>query len=329
MIFARELCVADILKNCATEPSVEQATAFAPSNIALVKYWGKRDSNLNLPMTDSLSISLNDRGATTTISVVKSSEDQVLLNGEMVDKKEQFYQRLVDFLALFRHQTGHYYRVETNMNLPVAAGLASSACGFAAVVKALDQLYQWQLSTRALSILARMGSGSAARSIETGFVYWHAGRREDGQDSYAEKLQFVWPDLSVGLLIVTKQPKPIDSRTAMQRTVDTAALYQAWPQQVAQDMVSMQAAIRNRDFDLLGKTAENNALAMHATMQASWPPIVYSHARTHQAMQQVWQLRDQGIAVYFTQDAGPNLKLLFLNEHLDAVKDTFADLECC
>lgn len=303
----------------------EKAEAFAPTNIALCKYWGKRCRDLNLPLTSSLSIALPNKGARTRLSL--HAQDKVVLNGKTLTADSQFVQRLTQFLDMFRAKDAWGLLVDIDMNIPVAAGLASSACGFAALALALDDFFGWHLPKQHLSVLARLGSGSASRSLWNGFVEWHAGQQVDGMDSYAEPLAIVWPDLRVGILPLSQKEKPISSREAMQRTVETSLLYQEWPRKVAQDMGYLKQALVEKDFALLGATAESNALNMHATMLSSWPPVCYSLPETVAAMQRIWQLRREGCEVYFTQDAGPNLKLLFLEKDEALLAANFAEME--
>ena len=305
----------------------EQGVGYAPTNIALCKYWGKRDTELNLPVTSSLSIALPDKGAMTTLTFNQHAQDSVVLNGKEVDAESQFARRIVQYLDLFRTKDQWCLHVDIKMNLPVAAGLASSACGFAAIACALNDLFQWQLAQRDLSILARLGSGSAARSLWNGFVIWHEGMREDGMDSVGEPLDCEWPSLRIGILAINDQEKPISSREAMLRTVNSSSLYNCWPRKVSQDLAIFKQALKSRNFSLLAGTAESNALSMHATMLSSWPPICYFLPETVLAMQQVWALRRQGCEVYFTEDAGPNLKLLFQDADTAAIKQTFPDVE--
>lgn len=312
-----KLILADRLSHSAQEGSF---TAFAPTNIALCKYWGKRNQELNLPQTSSFSISLAEKGAETTIAISDTSCDVIVLNGKVVDSSSSFSQRLSKFLDLFRESKFTYFAITIRSSVPIAAGLASSACGFAAIVQALNKLYGWELDEKELSILARLGSGSASRSIWHGFVEWHAGIRVDGMDSYGELLSETWPELCVGLLIVSDQEKKISSREAMQRTVETSALYSAWPKKVVNDMTLIKDAIHHKNFDLLGSTAESNALTMHATMLSAWPPIHYGLSETLMTMQTIWQARYDGLSLYFTQDAGPNLKCLFLDKDKNDVK---------
>lgn len=306
-------------------PKNSSASAFAPTNIALCKYWGKRNSELNLPVTSSLSISLGDRGATVNFELAE--QDSITLNNQPVELSSKFGKRLIDFLNLFRSASGPYFKITIQSNIPIAAGMASSACGFASTVLALDKLFDWKLSPSELSILARLGSGSASRSIWQGFVEWHAGNRDDGMDSHGESLSSAWSNLCVGLLIISSKDKGLSSREAMQRTVLTSPLYAAWPDKVKQDLTLLKKAISTQDFELLGQTSESNAMNMHATMLSAWPPVTYFLPETVIAMQKIWQLRQEGLPIYFTQDAGPNLKLLVLKKDVETLKEHFPQIE--
>ncbi len=298
---------------------------FAPSNIALCKYWGKRDAELNLPINSSLSISLAHLGSRTKISI--SDSDQVWLNGSRVSADDKFAAKVIAFVDLFRRGADHCIKVETENNIPTAAGLASSASGFAALMLAVDRFYGLNLEPQVLSAFARMGSGSASRSLYNGFVEWQMGIREDGMDSFALPLDCRWDDLRIGLVKVSTAEKAVDSRSGMNRTVDTAHLYQSWPLQAATDLERLHRAISEKNFTQLGETAEQNALSMHATMIASWPPLLYWQPDSVAAMQTIWQARADGVEVYFTMDAGPNIKLLFTAAAETAVKQRFPGLE--
>jgi diphosphomevalonate decarboxylase len=304
----------------------EEGSAFAPSNIALCKYWGKRDVSLNLPVNSSLSVSLGHLGSHTRIR--PHAQDTVYLNGQAVPLEDPFALRIIDFLEPFRTLLGDVpLEIRTENSIPTAAGLASSASGFAALVMALNDMAGWGLEGKALSMLARLGSGSAARSVYDGFVQWHAGMEPDGRDSYAERLPHEWPGLRIGILEISCARKPVGSREGMNRTVDTSVLYERWPQQAKADLGKIRAAIEARDFSLLGKTAEQNALAMHATMLAAWPPLIYMMPETLKLVHNVQRVRAEGLEVYLTMDAGPNIKLLFLKEHEGDVAEAFPGIK--
>lgn len=298
----------------------------APVNIALSKYWGKRDTDLNLPINGSVSISLPGLGTETKIAMIKSDKDDISLNGKTLPAGDKFAKRLSAFLDWFRAETSTSFKVDTLNSVPTAAGLASSASGYAALVLALNDLFDWQLSKPQLSLLARFGSGSASRSVYDGFAIWYKGENDNGLDSLAEEIDTQWPEFTIGLVKVDTKEKAVGSTVGMQQTVDTCDLYQSWPQQAERDIQTIHQAILNKDFSTLGKTAEHNALSMHATMIATWPPIVYWQPESVAAMQVVWQLRQQGIEVYFTMDAGPNLKLILQDKDRQVVIKAFAKI---
>lgn len=318
----KQTFVDNLLKRTKGKPGT-RGEAFAPANIALCKYWGKRNADLNLPINSSLSISLGKLGTRTIIKFSKSA-DRIYLNGKPAPKN--FAARVSDWLDLFRADE-QFFEVRTKNNIPTAAGLASSASGFAALAKAMDQLMNWGFNPRELSMLARLGSGSATRSMYDGFAVWHAGQRADGMDSYAEGVSKDWNDLRIGILEVSKVRKKVGSTEGMARTVETSELYESWPAQAQCDFDELRTAVATQDFPMLGKTAENNALAMHATMMSAWPPLCYWKPQSVSLMHKVWAAREKGLEVYFTMDAGPNLKLLFLKENQTAVKKLFPQVQ--
>lgn len=302
----------------------------APVNIALSKYWGKRNTELNLPTNGSLSISLPELGTDTRLHWIDATEttsDRIQLNGQALSKEQPFAQRLSRFLDYFRPTTAGFFQVDTTNTVPTAAGLASSASGYAALVLALNDAFDWQLDAKALSLLARLGSGSASRSLYSGFAIWHKGEEENGLDSFAEPIEQTWPSLCVGLLEIDTSTKPMGSTQGMQNTVNHCELYRAWPDKAEKDLAVIHQAILAHDFERMGQTAENNALAMHATMIATWPPILYWQAESVAAMHRVWHLRETGVHVYFTMDAGPNLKLLFPETEKPAIKQAFPNVK--
>ncbi len=318
------------LSDLITTNSDRSATAYAPSNIALIKYWGKRDDLLNLPLTDSLSLSLGSLGTTTSVKF--SSQDSVILNHQKLSPDSLFSQRLFKFLEPFRFQNNKNkikikFEIITENSIPTAAGLASSASGYAALVKALNQLFKFNWDNQTLSIAARLGSGSACRSIfNTGFVHWHAGVRSDGMDSFAEKIAEPWSDLSLGIILIDSSEKKISSREAMKITRETSKKFQTWPAQVKQDLENLLNTVRNHDFLNLGKIAENNALEMHATLEDSQPSFSFCTPETLKTRQKIWELRADGLPIFFTQDAGPNLKLIYLKQDQEILKNLFPKL---
>ena len=309
------------------KPSTQSSTAFAPSNIALCKYWGKRDPLLNLPLTSSLSMSLGKKGTTTTVALSKTGKHQLTVNQQIIINDSPMAQRLWCFVGYCMIEKKYPLHISSGSNIPLAAGLASSASCFASLVLALNTFFHWHLSKKQLSLLARLGSGSACRSFWPGFVQWQRGEDPAGFDSYAYPLDSQWSELRIGLLLFSKAPKGFSSSEAMNISVNTSPLYYSWPETVEKHMAFIKEALRNKDFHLLGSIAEANALAMHAIMVAATPSIVYALPETRIYYKKIQQLRKEGVPVYFTQDAGPNLKVLFENQWREQVLAALGSME--
>lgn len=300
------------------------ATAKAHTNIALVKYWGKRDQDLILPQTDSLSLTLDEFYTTTTVDFDDHlAHDQVTIDGQLLS--DQAAQKVHHVLDLVRQQAQITApaRVDSHNHVPMAAGLASSASAFAALAGAASQAAGLQLSRRDLSRLARRGSGSATRSIYGGLVEWQRGH--DDATSYAvpvmEKVDFGIEMLAI--MIDTKQKK-ISSRYGMQQSVATSPYYQLWPTVVAHDMTAIKAAIADHDIDKIGQIAESNALRMHALTLSADPGFTYFTGETLTAIRAVRALREQGLPCYFTMDAGPNVKVIYDRQYRQALYTALA-----
>jgi diphosphomevalonate decarboxylase len=290
-------------------------SARAGTNIALVKYWGKRDHALNLPATGSLSLTLAELGTVTRVRFVEGeARDQVWL--DEIGADQAFAGRVSGFLDLVRQRAGLRTgaQVYTRNSVPTAAGLASSASGFAALSLAATRAAGLALGADELSALARRGSGSAARSIHGGFVEMSAGQRADGSDAIARPL--LGPDgwdVRLVVAVTTTEAKALGSTQAMQRTAATSPFYRAWIEAVDRDLADARGAIDSRDLDRLGAVVERSALRMHATAMAAEPPILYWKPATLAAMRAVQEAREAGGPIgYFTMDAGPHVKVLCL-----------------
>lgn len=287
-------------------------TAKAHTNIALIKYWGKRDESLFLPTNSSLSITLDKFYTTTSVQFCANLlEDVFVLNNVMASEEETL--KITRFLDLIRRISGEnsYAVVKSTNKVPTAAGFASSASGFAALAAAATKAIGLDLGLKELSQIARQGSGSASRSIHGGFVEWLKGKKDDGSDSFAQPIPDGdgW-DISVLSACLASGPKKVLSREGMKRTVETSPFYSAWLSEVEKDFLIAKEAIRKHDFEMLGEVAEANALKMHATTLGAYPPFMYWHGATIDVMEQVQSLRSTGIQAYFTIDAGPNVKIL-------------------
>ncbi|HHJ3974337.1 TPA: diphosphomevalonate decarboxylase [Enterococcus faecium] len=301
--------------------------ARAYTNIALIKYWGKKNEELILPMNNSLSLTL-DAFYTETEVIFSDSYmvDEFYLDGTLQDEKAT--KKVSQFLDLFRKEAGLSLKasVISQNFVPTAAGLASSASGLAALAGACNTALKLGLDDLSLSRFARRGSGSACRSIFSGFVEWEKGH--DDLSSYAKPVpsDSFEDDLAMVFVLINDQKKEVSSRNGMRRTVETSSFYQGWLDSVEGDLYQLKQAIKTKDFQLLGETMERNGLKMHGTTLAAQPPFTYWSPDSLKAMDAVRQLRKQGIPCYFTMDAGPNVKVLVENSHLSEVQETFTKL---
>ena len=299
------------------------ASARAHSNIALVKYWGKRDAALNIPAVGSISVTLNALYTDTRVTFRSDlTEDEFWLHGRLGDATR--VSRVLDLVRLWAGNKMGAVVSSTN-NFPTGAGLASSASGFAALAVAATGAAGLRYGKRELSILARHGSGSAARSIFGGYAEMHPGIEADGSDSYAEELlaKDDWP-LSVVVAITEHGEKHRNSTIGMGESAISSPFYAAWVDTAGRDLADMRAAIAARDFTRLGELAEYNCLKLHALMLSTRPALIYWNAATVAAMHAVRGLRADGLPVYFTIDAGPQLKALCLPSDAVAVATALA-----
>ena len=300
------------------------ATASANTNIALIKYWGKADESLTIPATSSLSLTLGGTRTTTTVSFDGGTgdEDAVTINGAPPGGTTR--ERVIRFLDLVRSRVGMTIRasVTSSSTVPLAAGLASSAAGFAALAAAATRAVGMCLDERALSRLARRGSGSATRSVFGGLVLWNAGI--DDETSYAEPVNCDL-DLAMVVVVVSAGRKTISSTQAMRHTMHTSPLYPAWVEASREDLRGALEAVRTRDLPRLGEVVEANALGMHATMIASRPSVVYWLPETLDVVHTLRIMRDEGFPVWATIDAGPNVKVLTAGKDADRVAAVLRD----
>ncbi len=303
----------------------ERATAIAHPNIALVKYWGKRDIPLNLPAAGSLSLTL--AGIRTRTTVLRADAYSMSLGGEEIvgKKAERVFAFLRRMQALSEYKGG--LRIESDNDFPTAAGLASSSSGFAALTLAADAVLQTEMSPQDLSVWSRIGSGSAARSIFGGIVEMAAGERVDGTDAYASQVvdENHWP-MSCVIALTTTGEKPYGSTEAMNHTSDTSPYFGPWIESVAPDVHEAKTAIMGRDFAHLAQIVERSCLRMHASAMAADPGILYWNGLTVEVIHHVRALRKGGLGVCFTIDAGPHVKVFCAQSDEDKVKAALADL---
>ena len=303
-----------------------RVVARANTNIALVKYWGKRDAALNLPAVGSLSLTLDGLSTRTTVAFDgKLDHDTLLLNGADSDVKATA--RVSKFLDLVRALADIRLRarVESVNDFPTAAGLASSASAFAALALAATRAAGLTLDDRALSILARRGSGSAARSIFGGFVEMQRGSRPDGEDAFAAPIATDW-DLRMVIAATATGPKATLSTDGMRHTAETSPYYDAWVRMSEADLASARDAIGRRDLAALGEVTEASCLSMHASALAARPAVLYFVGATIEGYRIIQDLRRGGVPAWFTCDAGPHVKALTDAAHAQQVEAALARL---
>ena len=307
------LSLVDINKN-GIFPSfhMQKSTWLATPNIAVVKYWGKRDSELNLPYNGSVSVTMDESVSTrTTVEFSpKLSRDAFSLNGKIAKPEETL--RVSRVLDAVRRSAGikTRARVHSENNFPTAAGIASSASGFAALACAAAGAAGMRASGASLSRFARMGSGSACRSVIGGFAEWRMGRRKDGSDSYAVQIAPAshWPHLRNVIAITDAGRKLIGSDLGMQLTVSGSALYRERLRKMPSLIRDMKSAILSRDLEEFLSLSMKESSNMHAVMLDSTPPIVYLNDISHAIMRAVHAFNGQegGTVAGYTFDAGPN-----------------------
>ena len=305
---------------------VRTATFEAAPNIALVKYWGMRDVARGLPYNSSLSLALDRMRTRTTVRFDPSlARDELRLNGAIATGGPlEDVRRFLDVVRERAEVATHASVVSAN-NFPTASGLASSASGFAALAGAASRALGLRLGARALSQLARLGSGSASRSIFGGFVEWRAGSRPDGADCYARPLYSArhWPAFrDVVVLIAGAPTKSIRSAEAMQSTVRTSPEYARRLREVPRRIAGMRRAIGRRDALALFPLIMEECDSFRQVCETTTPSLDYLSPTSRAVLGEVRRLNDDAgrpIAAY-THDAGAHLHVFSLAKDADRVR---------
>lgn len=279
---------------------MRRIVARAPVNIALIKYWGKQDEARIIPYNASLSMTLNNLYTETTIQA--SEEFSFILNG--VKQSQAEAQKVKTFLKNFACDDEiNKVSIFSHNHVPTAAGLASSASGFAALTIASNRFFEKDLSIDKLAAISRSGSGSACRSFYGGFVAWES-------DGSVYQVESSYNDFIMIAVIIETKKKHLSSRVAMKRTVETSPLYPLWVETANHDFIEMKKALLAGKIDKVGELVERSSKLMHATMIAASPPIQYLNKKAIKVWEIVHQLRNEGLYAYATNDAGANVKIL-------------------
>jgi diphosphomevalonate decarboxylase len=297
-----------------------KATAYACANIAFIKYWGNRDEILHLPSNGSISMNLEDLKTLTTVRFDRSIQaDKLTINGKTAGKEalERVSQTLEEVRR--RAKIHDYAEVESENNFPSGTGMASSASGFAALALAATTAAGLSMSEVELSRLARRGSGSACRSIPSGFVEWQVGTGDE--DSYAVSVAppEYW-DLADCIAIVSSEHKQVGS-TEGHALAGTSPLQVARVADSPRRLDICRKAILQRDFSTFAEIMELDSNMMHAVMMTSHPALFYWNPATILVLETVRDARAKGSPVCYTIDAGPNVHVITLRSEVQRVAD--------
>lgn len=298
---------------------MDKVTVKAPANIAFIKYWGKKNEKLRLPANSSISMNLSETYTLTSVEKDKTLQtDRVSIDGTRLNGEALI--RITKHLDLIRGMAKEkmFLRIESKNNFPRGAGIASSASGFAALTLAASKAFELNLSEKELSILARLGSGSACRSIPDGFVEWKVG--ETSESSYAHSLYppDYWEICDL-IAIVGEDSKKVSS-TEGHSIAESSPFYKARIAGMPKKISEIKKAMKNKDFAKFGEIIETEAVNMHTVMMTSKPPLFYWLPETVTIMESVIQWRGQGIQSYFTIDAGPNVHVICESKNTDKLK---------
>ncbi len=302
-----------------------KSTAIAPSNIAFTKYWGRRDEVLRLPENGSISMCLSNLLTTTTVEFQDDlKEDQVLLNGEVEAGEDS---RVIKHLDRIRKLAGisTKAKVVSNNNFPTGTGLSSSASGFAALSLAASKAAGLNLSEEELSILARQGSGSACRSIPSGFVEWLDG--DTSETSYATQIfpPDFW-DIADVVAIVSSGKKDVPTNIG-QQTATSSPFMPTRRTHMAEKNLTVKKLIEAKDFTKFGQLVESEALELHAIMITQTPPLIYWQPNTILIMKLVQKWRSEGLEVYFTINTGQDVHTIVEQKNVENLKKKLEALE--
>ena len=285
------------------------------ANIALVKYWGKKSKDPVLPYNPNISLRLDNLLSKTKIEKNNNNVDEFYINDEKQSQEE--VDKMIKFISKFTPTEREAITIRSYNTVPTAAGLSSSSSGTMALVLACNEYFKLNKTTKELVEIAKEGSGSSCRSF-----YKLAAWLEDGS---VEELECSL-DFGMMVLVVNEDRKKISSRIAMERCVQTSTTFEAWVEKAKSDFVLMKEALKEADFEKIGGITESNALAMHGTTSTSTPSFSFLTEESYMAMDIVKELRSKGYRCYFTMDAGPNVKVLYLREDQDKLYEEISKL---
>ena len=302
---------------------MDRSTVKSYANIAIIKYWGKKDPIKMIPATSSISLTLENLFTETEISFITREEaiektgqasDLLYINGEL--QNEEQIKKIAKVVNLFRDDRSQLVKIDTTNNMPTEAGLSSSSSGLSAAIKACNRLFDKNLSRRELAQISKFASGSSSRSFFGPIGMWDKDTGEVSEVKTDLKLAMI-------VLVLNEEKKIISSRKGMALCMETSTSFDEWIRQSEIDFENMKKYLSEGDFSKVGELTEENALRMHETTKNANPPFTYLTEKSFEAMEYVRELRKQGERCYFTMDAGPNVKVLCLEEDFERLKDIF------
>lgn len=291
------------------------------ANIAIIKYWGKKDPIKMIPATSSISLTLENLFTETEISFITKEEaiektgqasDLLYINGEL--QNEEQIKKIAKVVNLFRDDRNQLVKIDTTNIMPTEAGLSSSSSGLSAAIKACNKLFDKNLSREELAQISKFASGSSSRSFFGPIGMWDKDTGEVSEVKTDLKLAMI-------VLVLNEEKKIISSRKGMALCMETSTSFDEWIRQSEIDFENMKRYLSEGDFSKVGELTEENALRMHETTKNANPPFTYLTEKSFDAMEYVKELRKQGEKCYFTMDAGPNVKVLCLEEDFERLKD--------
>lgn len=274
------------------------------ANIALVKYWGKKSKNPVLPYNPNLSLRLDNLYSKTKIEKSKNNKNEFYINDEKQSLEE--LNKIMNFIKKLVPNINEKIVIKSYNTVPTAAGLSSSSSGTMALVLACNKYFNLQKITKELVQIAKEGSGSSCRSF-----YKMASWLENGE---VEEINCNL-DLAMLVLVVNENRKKISSREAMERCVNTSRNFNSWVESAKIDFEEIKIAIKENNFSKIGEITERNALYMHSTTKYATPPFSFLTEDSYKAIELIKKIRQEGLECYFTMDAGPNVKVLYLKEN--------------
>ena len=300
---------------------MDRSTVKSYANIAIIKYWGKKDPVKMIPATSSISLTLENLFTETEISFISREEaiektgqasDLLYINGEL--QNEEQIKKITNVVNFFRDDRTQLVKIDTTNNMPTEAGLSSSSSGLSAAIKACNKLFDKNLSREELAQISKFASGSSSRSFFGPVGMWDKDTGEVSEVKTDLKLAMI-------VLVLNKEKKIISSRKGMALCMETSTSFDEWIRQSEIDFENMKKYLSEGNFSKVGELTEENALRMHETTKNANPPFTYLTEKSFEAMEYIRKLRKQGEKCYFTMDAGPNVKVLCLKEDFERLKD--------